>query len=590
MITKLTLRNFKSVGEQVYEFTRFDLLVGRNNSGKSTVLQAMAIWQFCVDEFHRSKRTGTTGIQIVLPNFTALPVPEFILLWKDRTDRNYPADPATGKKKQEFVLIEILLEWQDAAGKTGAFGVELRYHSPQTMYAIPSGGWSVFRECERAGSLPRIAYVPPFSGLEPTEKFLDISPMRQQVGKGQPGSVLRNLLLRVSSPSPRDNGDLAPRRAPSAADWQELAGMVERWFSVKIGPPRYESTKDVYITVKYTDRNRSYDIISGGSGFHQTLTLLAFLFGYQPTTILLDEPDAHLHVNLQREILDYFKRKSQELGTQFLIATHAEEFARGVDASQIVSLLNRKPKRVESTPAVLQAMADVSNEEITRLMASPYILYVEGESDERILRAWADACGAQEAMDKVCFKTMGGGGKKNMKERADAHFKALRQIVPSVARLMLFDFDDADEAFHPKAGDAVLAEWKRKNIENYLLVPDAWRRAALQQLQLGVDDLFAQSTLKIIDDFFVGQNLTLPPGRTWREVNANIFSVVNGKKILFENADGLFQQLRAAEPSVALIREAVALSMTADEIHEDVHEFIGKMRAMTGDAPKGAGK
>lgn len=590
MITRLILRNFKSVGEQVYDFTRFDLLVGRNNSGKSTVLQAMAIWQFCVDEFHRSRRTGTTGIQVVLPNFTALPVPEFILLWKDRTDRNYPLDQATGKRKQEFVLIEILLEWQDAAGTTGAFGVELRYHSPQTIYAIPAGGWSVFRDCEKEGSLPRIAYVPPFSGLEPTEKFLDISPMRQQVGKGQPGSVLRNLLLRVSNPSPRDNGDQPPKRAPSADDWHELAGMVERWFSVKIGPPRYESTKDVYITVEYTDRNRSYDIIAGGSGFHQTLTLLAFLFGYQPTTILLDEPDAHLHVNLQREVLDYFKRKSLELGTQFLIATHAEEFARGVDASQIVSLLNRKPTRVESTPAVLQAMADVSNEEITRLMASPYILYVEGESDERILRAWADACGAQEAMDRICFKAMGGGGKKNMKERADEHFEALRQIVPGVARLMIFDFDDADEAFHPKAGNPVLAEWKRKNIENYLLVPDAWRRAALQYLQLDADDLFAQSVLKVIDDFFVDQNLTLPPGRAWRQVNANIFSVVNGKKILFENADGLFQQLRAAEPSVSLIREAVALSMTPDEIHEDVHEFIAKMRAMTGDAPTEAGQ
>lgn len=580
MITKLTLRNFKSVGEQVYDFTRFDLIVGRNNSGKSTVLQAMAIWQFCVDEFHRSKRTGATGIQVVLPNFTALPVPEFILLWKDRTDRKYPADPATGKKKQEFVLIEILLEWQDAADKTGAFGVELRYHSPQTMYAIPSGGWSGFRACEQAGSLPRIAYVPPFSGLEPTEKFLDISPMRQQVGKGQPGSVLRNLLLRVSSsPSARDHGDQPPKRAPSAADWTELAGMVERWFAVKIHPPRYESTKDVSITVEYADGNRSYDIISGGSGFHQTLTLLAFLFGYQPTTILLDEPDAHLHVNLQREILDFFKRKSLELGTQFLIATHAEEFARGVDASQIVSLLNRKPKRVESTPAVLHAMADVPNEEITRLMASPYILYVEGESDERILRAWAGACGAQEAMDKACFKTMGGGGKRTMKERADAHFKALQQIVPSVVRLMLFDFDDADKAFHPEAGNAGLAEWKRKNIENYLLVPDAWRRAALQQLQLAAGDLFAQPTQKIIDDFFIDQNLTLPPGRTWRQVSANVFSVVNGKKILFENADSLFQQLRAAEPAVSLIREAVALNMTADEIHEDVHEFIAKVRA-----------
>jgi hypothetical protein len=581
MITRLTLRNFKSVGEQVYDFTRFDLLVGRNNSGKSTVLQAMAIWQFCVDEFHRSKRTGTTGIQIVLPNFTALPVPEFILLWKDRTDRGYPLDKETGKKKQEFILIEILLEWKDSVGQVGAFGVELRYHSPQTMYAIPSGGWAAFRECEKTGLLPLIAYVPPFSGLEPTEKFLDISPMRQQVGKGQPGSVLRNLLLRVSSPSPRDNGHQLPQRVPSPAHWQELADVVERWFSVKISQPRYESTKDVYITVEYSQNNRDYDIIAGGSGFHQTLTLLAFLFGYQPTTILLDEPDAHLHVNLQREILDYFKRKAQELGTQFLIATHAEEFARGVDASQIVSLLNRVPKRVESTPAVLQAMADVSNEEITRLMASPYILYVEGESDERILRAWAGACEAQESMDQVCFKTMGGGGKKNMKERADAHFEALQQIVPGVSRLMLFDFDDDNEAFHPNPENPVLAEWKRRNIENYLLVPDAWRRAALQQLKIEPDDLFAQPTLKVIDDFFVDQNLTLPPGRKWRHVAANVFGVVNGKRILFENIDGLFHQLRASDPSLSLIREEVALSMTADEIHQDVHEFIAKMCSMT---------
>jgi hypothetical protein len=584
MITKLTLRNFKSVGEQVYDFTRFDLLVGRNNSGKSTVLQAMAIWQFCVDEFHRSKRTGTTGIQVVLPNFTALPVPEFILLWKDRTDRSYLLDKTTGKKKQEFILIEILLEWQDPASRTGKFGVELRYHTPQTMYAIPSGGWSAFRECEKVGTLPRIAYVPPFSGLEPTEKFLDISPMRQQVGKGQPGSVLRNLLLRVSNPTPRDNGDQAPKREPSPADWKELAGMVERWFAVKISQPTYESTKDVYITVEYTQSSRDYDIISGGSGFHQTLTLLAFLFGYQPTTILLDEPDAHLHVNLQREILDYFKRKSQELGTQFLIATHAEEFARGVDASQIVSLLNRVPMRVESTPAVLRAMADVSNEEVTFLMESPYLLYVEGESDERILRAWAGACGAQESMDKVLFKPMGGGGKKNMKERADAHFIAIQQIVPGAARLMLFDFDDADEAFHPKASNPVLAEWRRKNIENYLLVPDAWCRSALQQMKLPPNDLFADSTLKIIDAFFIDQNLTLPPGRTWRQVTANVFSVVNGKKILFENPDGLFHQLRRGDPSLKLIREEVALSMAADEIHEDVHEFIAKIRSMVGAA------
>lgn len=584
MITKLTLRNFKSVGEQVYEFTPFDLLVGRNNSGKSTVLQAMAIWQFCVDEFHRSRRTGNTGIQVVLPNFTALPVPEFILLWKDRTDRAYPVDSQSGKKKQQFILIEILLEWQDTAGKPDSFGVELRYHSPQTIYAIPAGGWSRFRTCVESGHLPRIAYVPPFSGLEPSEKWLDISPMRQQVGKGQPGSVLRNLLLRVSAQPQRDSGARKSGTKQTSKDWAELAEAIRRWFDVKISPPQYESTKDVFISVEYTQGGKRYDVISGGSGFHQALTLLAFLFGYGPTTILLDEPDAHLHVNLQREILDYFKLKSKERGTQFLIATHAEEFARGVDASQIMSLLNREPKRVDSTPEVLRAMADVSNEEITRLTGSPYILYVEGESDERILRAWAAACGAQDAIDKVCFKAMGGGGKANMKDRADQHYSALQHILPNVSRLMLFDFDDADDAFHPPMGNPVLFEWKRKNIENYLLVPDAWRRAALIKLRLPQDDLFAQPSLELISRFFGDENLTLPPGKTWRDVSANVFTVVDGKRLLFENANSLFQQLRSNDPPLQLIREEVALVMTADEVHSDVHDFIEKLKAMTGTA------
>ena len=358
--------------------------------------------------------------------------------------------------------------------------------------------------------------------------------------------------------------------------------MVERWFSVKIREPKYDSAKDVYITVEYQQNGKEYDIISGGSGFHQTLTLLAFLYGYKPTTILLDEPDAHLHVNLQREILDYFKRKSLERNTQFLIATHAEEFVRGVDATQIVSLLSQAPKRIHSTPHVIRALAEVSNEDITRLLASPYILYIEGESDERILRAWADQCGAQDALDKVCFRTMAGGSKADMKNRADEHFAALKQIVPEVLRLMLFDYDNEESSFHPKHDNPTLAEWNRKNIENYLLVPDAWKRAVLQCLKSNEEDLFSHPVLQIISEFFSEQNLTLPPGKNWRNVTANIFSVVDGKRILFENDDSLFHRLRQAEPSVEIIREAVALSMTSDKIHDDVHHFLGKLIKMTG--------
>lgn len=581
MISRLILSNFKSVGHQVYEFGSFDLLVGRNNSGKSTVLQALAIWQYCIDEFHLTRRSGSKGIQVVLPNFTALPVPEFNLLWKDRTDRQWPI--VDGKRgKQEYILIEIVVEWSDIkGGRCHSFGVQLRYHSAQTIYAIPKEGWAKFGELDKAGSLPRIAYVPPFSGLEPTEKWLDRGNIREQVGKAQPGSVLRNLLLQVCPPAERDQFGKEPKGYLPPSEWQELQNVVERWFTVKLLAPDYRPGVDTRITVEYQQGDKRYDVIAGGSGFHQTLTLLAFLYGYRPTTILLDEPDAHLHVNLQREILDYFRRKANDTGVQFLIATHAEEFAKGVDPSQIVSLLKQAPSRIESTPAVLRAMADVSNEEIVRLQGSPFILYVEGQSDERILRAWADACQARDALDKVCFRTMNGGNKIDMKNRADEHFESLKQVIPDVQRLMLFDLDEDDRAFHPPADNPCLVEWKRKNIENYLLVGAAWKRAALKKMACEESDLFAQTILAAIDQFFLDENLTLPPAKTWRNVSANIFSQVNGKRILFENDNSLFHVLRNGNQPVELIRESIAAEMVADEIHEDIHMFFNKVIVMT---------
>jgi energy-coupling factor transporter ATP-binding protein EcfA2 len=577
MITKLTLRNFKSIGEQTYHFTKFDLLVGRNNCGKSTILQSLAIWQFCVDEFHRAKRSGSTGIQVVLPNFTALPVPQFNLLWKDRTDRRYPVKG--GKKAQEYILIEIDVTWLTAHNEEQSFGVRLRYNSPQALYAIPAEGWAKFRELDKEKLLPVIAYVPPFSGLEPSEEWRDDGPLKKQVGKAQPGSVLRNLLQRVFTQSEKDGGERG-KGVPVRLNWMEVSRVVKNWFSVELKKPKYEKGVDTEILCEYQQGDKSYDIIAGGSGFHQTLTLLAFLYGYRPTTILLDEPDAHLHVNLQREILDYFKAKSNAQNVQFLIATHAEEFANGVDASQIVSLLGQHPKRVESTPEVLRAMADVSNAELAELWASPIMLYVEGQSDERMLRAWAKTCGAEEHVAKVCFRVMGGGTKQLMKESADRHYDALRCIIPEVSRLMLFDYDEA-ATYHPEPGNPALFEWKRKNIENYLLVPDAWIRAALGQLGFEPGELFVAPIEGVIREFFVGENLTLPVGKAWRNLKARIFTDINGKKLLFENDESLFQLLRAQTPSIELIRETVAGNMSVDEIHDDVHAFFEKLKGIS---------
>jgi energy-coupling factor transporter ATP-binding protein EcfA2 len=561
MIQKVRLKNFKSIHDETFILTDFDLLVGANNSGKSTILQAMAIWQYCVDQFRRSKRTGSRGIQIVLPNFTALPLPEFALLWKDKTERRYPK-VGGGKKQQEYIVIEIEVFWTDENNRETSLNVHLRYQSPQSVYAIPAEGWSRFKKLENSEDFPRIVYVPPFSGLEPNEIWIDDANVRKNVGKAQPGSVLRNLLYRVVS---KFEGPVSQNE-----NWKEIVERVREWFGVDINPPVYEEGVSIYIELSYKSHGKDFDIISGGSGFHQILTLLAFFYGYPGvTTILFDEPDAHLHVNLQRQILGYFSRQKK---AQFLIATHAEEFIRGVDVNSIVSLLTGKPTRVPSNDAVIRAMSDVDNLVVVKTRQSPYVLYLEGEDDERILFSWAGKLDKPDIMSAFSVHFLGGGTKQQMNERANEHFAALKAINPAVKRVVLFDYD-RDDSWHPDPGNPVVREWTRTNIENYLLVPDAWKNAVLDAQNATEFDLYNDDYRQIIDTFFNEQGISLPLGFTWQNVKANIFAAVNGKRILFENSDSLFQRLKAKE-DLKITREKVGNNMTMEMMHGDILAFF----------------
>ncbi len=564
MIHKLILRNFKKIKEETFLFNNFDLIVGANNSGKSTILQALYIWQYCVNQFNLvNKTSGIKGIQVILPDFTALPLPEFNLLWKDRISKS-------GNAKNQNIYIEIDVYWRNTTGKEQNLCVRMYYQSPQSIYASPQKGWTDFKKLIDDQNFPHIVYVPPFSALETQEVWKDDGNVRQNVGKAQPGSVLRNLLYRVI-----DRKDVEPK---NNIDWKEIKQKIQEWFGVELLLPQYEKGISTKITSEYKVEvnKKTFDIISGGSGFHQILTLLAFMYGYKgTTTILFDEPDAHLHVNLQRQILNYIRQHTK---IQFLIATHSEEFVKNVEVSSILSILPGKPTRIQATNSVIAAMSMVDNIDVVRTQDNPYILYVEGEDDERILSAWANTLNKTEIYQKFYPYILGGSTKKEMQEKAKNHHQALKQIVPDLKQAILLDYDNDEVAINPASDQPVLNEWKRKNIDNYLLVPEAWKRAVANEANYESTGLFMQPYNQVIDSAFVEQNLTLPTGSTWKNVKAQIFSLVDGKKLLFENEDSLFNRIKdVKESQVKINRSTVAAAMTKEELHEDVEKFFDNL-------------
>ena len=73
--------------------------------------------------------------------------------------------------------------------------------------------------------------------------------------------------------------------------------------------------------------------------------------------------------------------------------------------------------------------------------------------------------------------------------------------------------------------------------------------------------------------FFSEQGIILPKGFNWQNVKANIFEVIDGKKILFENHDSLFQRLKEGD-DLKINRERIANNMTADHLHNDIINFF----------------
>lgn len=581
-----SLKRFPEAGQTFDNLGRFQLIVGQNNSGKSTLLHALAIWQYCIDECRAASRKGDAGIQVSLSNFTPLPLPDFKLLWHDKTERRYPKDEQ-GKKQQEYILIEIAVTWTTRLDQDETFTIELGYRGKETVSVIPGGGWSRFYELDGGRGkdrdvskslFPVVVYVPPTSNIDDHELYLQDGRIRALVGKGQPGSVVRNLILRA-----------ARRDSQSGNSFQKLAQHIRDWFHVEVLLPEDRREIDQYIEANYrTGSGTELDWVNAGSGLLQTLIVLSFLYGYAPDVLLLDEPDAHLHVNLQRTLLDFLKRQTH---VQMLIATHAEEFIRRVKPQQITFLTPEGIRRLTDTDQAAIALAEINNLDISNLIARKLIVYVEGETDEDCLVGWASAleadsefAGIREQMRGVAFVFLKGGSAEEMLAQADRHFRGCKLLSSSAQRLLILDRNSGKWQSRVDHDPSLLV-WGKRHVESYLLVPEAWRRAVVH----AAHDSFELATSALentVTTFFVEQSGGA--NVNWLNPTQQAFQGLDAKKMLFEarrqtdGYDSLASRLydaSAAGSTVLVSRKDVAAAMIPTEIHEDVRRVF---RAMLG--------
>jgi len=493
MVERVTVEYFKRYKKQVFDLAEHVVLAGPNNSGKTTLLQAIAVWNLALQKWTASRGGGSgskarerTGVPITRKEFVAIPLREMQLLWHETSTALRKDELGPGQRPGYPRVLTITLEGR-SSNQTWALRFEFRCFGTELLYVKPA---PEHVENLKAVQDIMVVHVPPFSGIGAEETRFDRPYQDLLIGQGKPGDILRNLLLEV-------------HENPDPTRWESLRREVQEIFQYTLEPPEYKGRPFIIATYlpgipKHGSRNglSELDVSSAGSGFHQVLLLLGFLYSRTSTVLLLDEPDAHLHVVLQKQVYDRLRIIATERKCQLIIATHSEVLLDGTSPELILSFYNEPHRLIKEVERdqVREALKRLSAMDLLLAEQAEGVFYVENESDFNLLRAWAKVLRhpTQEWFTQRPFWHPNQG--RNPRE-AHAHFFALRAVRANIKGYLLLDGDNRSLPDREVVADGlVIGRWKRYEAESYLI-----NLAALERF-LAAPPLLAEAAQRYMHD------------------------------------------------------------------------------------------
>jgi ABC-type transport system involved in cytochrome c biogenesis ATPase subunit len=459
MIERVTIRRFKRFQDVTFDLPGHIVLAGPNNCGKTTMLQAIAAWDLALTRWkqlhdYQRHRGYYAKVPIARQAFTAVPLRAFDLLWNNRS---YSGS----------IEIEI------RHSKGWVVTMELMADSTEQVYVRPKP--DAEPETVRQAELKTV-FVPPMTGLSTAEPVYQRPKVDQLLGQGKPGDVIRNLLA----------------EAHQSSAWSALQDSIQRLFNYEILPPD-SSGADIIAEYRFQTDGPRLDIANAGSGFQQVLMLLTFLHARPGSTLLLDEPDAHLHVILQDAIYGELRSVAAQTSSQLIISTHSEVIINSVEPRELCMLLNhpRLLENVVERNRLADSLGILTHTDIMLAQDAPGILYVEGYTDINILIEWAKILGHpvyQTLTTRLFWRPSvweprpGARGVK-----AEDHYEAIQLVRPGLPGLMLLDGDD-----NPRVPETAITgqglqrlRWKRYEIESYLVHPTTLERFVEKEVGAG---------------------------------------------------------------------------------------------------------
>lgn len=340
MIEKVEISNFKKFDALNFEVKDRLVIAGPNNSGKTTLLQSIILWSEIASQWmdvgfesSREDDGNYRSVNLNLLRVWSVPLADFDHLWKNKDVRR---------------PVSIWLhtdQWK--------IGFEILYKEPELAAIRPAKGTSETDLDKYINEPLEAVYVPPLSGLDIREPFFNPVVIPARLARAQAGSVLRNLLLHVS----RDE-----------KKWSKLQEIVGSFFGYELRIPT--AGAEIFAGYRHSETDNYYDLSSAASGFLQVVMVYAALLSREASVILIDEPDAHLHVLLQDKMYRDLCEYARESNSQLIISTRSKTLINAVNPRHLYVMRTDGLKAITEDvkqPTLVNVLKVLDTEEIVLL-------------------------------------------------------------------------------------------------------------------------------------------------------------------------------------------------------------------------------
>lgn len=375
-IKSLKLNSFKSYDNVTISFDeKFNVIVGDNNIGKTTIFEAMLLWKKCYDlniqknntEFYKSSNN-------IYMNFEEL---HFMRLSQDR-------DIFNGKKTNCQISIELF----ESESRT-SFDLGFKLSKPSNIpnsyirsTMINENEFNSFQQFYKdKAKLNDIIFIhqtKPVSTVLSKEPYMYEGQVRKKIEKGKSNEVLRNKIIQSITNNEQRLVNY-------------MKNVLEIDFSFEL-PKKNRRNQDEYIDLKVENGGEKLDVFLQGSGFLQVAEIFSTvdILENALNILLIDEPDSHISARIQDKLLMELKSIDN---TQLFVISHNDNFVSNLDAKEVIFINsdNKATGTISYLPEVEfdkihYSMGGIVSS-LTQLQKSKKVILLEGKDDIEYIKS-----------------------------------------------------------------------------------------------------------------------------------------------------------------------------------------------------------